>query len=365
MNAIATLSDSEKTMRQDAALKAEINRWDQDKALGNLARLGYDIDRLATVVGMHRPDGSSRKMDAGESALLARALIYMKAKSVDVQYAPTMFREVFAGNINTSVPLGATQISTPQWDQFGVFKPISNGSNDLPNIDVKQSETLNKIYPFGAQISYTVFDLARAAFSNQPLDTKKQEAARKAWERQLDAICAVGDSETGVKGITNHASIQAVTTDAAGTWAAKIAAATEYKVIADLAKMYKAIVSTTKGNVQPDTLVLDVDHYALLATSPWSAANSSNVTILDFFLKSNPTIKRVLQWAQLDLADAGSDGPRVVMFANQEDVCQPIVNEMTMLAPQIEGLGINIPMYGRCAGVVATQPKGIAYMDDV
>lgn len=365
MNANATLSDSEKTQRQTAAFKARIDRMDQDEALGTLVKLGYDVDRLATIVGMHRPDGTSRKMDAGESALLARALIFMKAKSVDVQYAPTMFREVFAGNINTSVPLGADKISTPQFDQLGKFAPIANGANDLPNIDVSQSETLNKVYAFGAQISYSVFDLARAAFSNVPLDTKKQEAARKAWERQLDTICAIGDSETGVKGITNHASIQAVTTDSAGTWAAKILAGTEYKVIADLAKMYKAIASTTKGNVMADTLALDVDHYALLATSPWSAANSSNVTILDFFLKSNPTIKRVIQWAQLDLADAGSDGPRVVMFANQEDVCQPVINELTMLAPQTRGLGVDIPMYGRSAGVVASQPKGIAYMDDV
>ena len=45
------------------------------------------------------------------------------------------------------------------------------------------------------------------------------------------------------------------------------------------------------------------------------------------------------------------------MFANQEDVCQPIINEMTMLAPQIEGLGINIPMYGRTAGLVATRSR--------
>jgi hypothetical protein len=360
-----TLSHEEKTQRQDAAFKSAIYKMDQDTALGALARLGYDIDHLATVVGMHRPDGTSRKMDAGESALLARALIYMKARSVDVQYAPTKFREIFAGNVNTSVPLGADKVSTPQWDQFGTFKPISNGANDLPNIDVTQGETLSKMYAFGAQISYTVFDLARAAFSNVPLDTKKQEAARKAWERQLDAICAIGDTDTGVKGLTSHANIQAITTNNAGTWATKVAASNQAYVMDDLNKMYKAIVSTTKGNVEPDTLALDTDHYALLATAPWSASNASNVTILDFFLKSNPTVKRVIQWARLDLADAGSDGPRVVMFANQEDVCQPIVNEMTMLAPQIKGLGVDIPMYGRCAGVIATQPKGIAYMDDV
>lgn len=362
---MSTLTDNERTQRQDAAFKSAIYKMDQDEALSTAIKLGYDIDRLATVVGMHRPDGSSRKMDAGESAMLARALIYMKAKSVDVQYAPTKFREVFAGNINASVPLGAKQVSTPQWDQMGRFAPIANGSNDLPNIDVKQSETLNKVFPYGAQISYTVFDLAAATFSGIPLDTKKQEASRKAWERQLDEICAIGDSTTGVKGVTNHASIQAVTTNNAGTWATKIAAGNQAYVIDDLAKMYKAIISTTKGNVEPDTLALDTDHYALLATSPWSATNASNVTILDFFLKANPTVKRVIQWAQLDLADAGADGPRVVMFANQEDVCQPIINEMTMLAPQIEGLGINIPMYGRTAGLVATQPKGIAYMDDV
>lgn len=362
---MTTLSHEEKTQRQDAAYKAAIYKMDQDTALGTMAKLGYDIDRLATVVGMHRPDGHSRKMDAGESALLARALIYMKARSVDVMYAPTKWREVFAGNINSSVPLGAKQMSTPSFDQLGRFAPISNGSNDLPNIDVSQSETLSKVFPFGGQISYDVFALAAAAFSGVPLDTKKQEAARKAWERQLDTIFSNGDATTGIKGLANHASIQLVTTDTAGTWAAKVAAGTERLVIADISKMTKAIITTTKGNVEPDTLVLDVDHYALLSTSPWSAANASNVTILDFLLKSSPYIKRVIPWAQLDLADAEGDGPRVALFANQEDVCQPQVNEMQMLAPQIQGLGITIPMYGRTAGVVASQPKGIAIMDAV
>jgi|JI102314A2RNA_FD_contig_121_103807_length_4112_multi_2_in_0_out_0_2 hypothetical protein len=354
------LSHTEKTKRQDAAFREAIYKMDQDTALAAAIRLGYDIDRLAEVVGMHRPDGSSRKMDAGESALLARALIYMKAKSVDVQYAPTRFREVFANNLNTEVPLGADKVSTPQFDQLGAFAPISNGVNDLPNIDVSQSETLNKVFPYGAQISYTVFDLARAAFSGVPLDTKKQEAARKAWERQLDAIAAVGDSVTGIKGITNHGSIQTVTTDSAGLWSAK----TGLQIHADVAKLYTSIVSTTKGTVAPAVLALDTAHFALVSVKSWSADNSANITVLDFITKSLPGV-RVVQWARLDLADAGGDGPRIVMFGDASDVCEFIINDMTMLAPQISGLGVNVPMYGRTAGVVASQPKGIAIMDDV
>jgi hypothetical protein len=338
------LSHTEKTKRQDAAFREAIYKMDQDTALAAAIRLGYDIDRLAEVVGMHRPDGSSRKMDAGESALLARALIYMKAKSVDVQYAPTRFREVFANNLNTEVPLGADKVSTPQFDQLGAFAPISNGVNDLPNIDVSQSETLNKVFPYGAQISYTVFDLARAAFSGVPLDTKKQEAARKAC----------------IKGITNHGSIQTVTTDSAGLWSAK----TGLQIHADVAKLYTSIVSTTKGTVAPAVLALDTAHFALVSVKSWSADNSANITVLDFITKSLPGV-RVVQWARLDLADAGGDGPRIVMFGDASDVCEFIINDMTMLAPQISGLGVNVPMYGRTAGVVASQPKGIAIMDDV
>ncbi len=354
------ISHEEKTRRQDAAFRDAIYKMDQDTALGTLAKLGYDIDHLATVVGMHRPDGSSRKLDAGESALLARALIYMKARSVDVQYAPTRFREVFANNLNTEVPLGAKQVSTPSFDQFGKFAPISNGSNDLPNLDISQSETLNKVYPFGGKISYTVFDLAAAAFSGVPLDTKKQEAARKAWERQLDEIAATGETSTGIKGITNHANIQAVSAAEAGLWSAK----TSIQIHADVIKMFRAIVSTTKGVVTPTVLALDVDHDALISVKSWSADNSSNVTVKDFLLKAMPGL-RIIQWARLDVADAGGDGPRIVMFGDDRDVCEFVINDMTMLAPQVSGLGIEIPMYGRTAGIVASQPKGVAYMDDV
>lgn len=357
------LTGQQRIDAQISAYKESIEKMDNASAIDHAWRLGFDVDRLSHVVGMQHPSGS-RRLDAGESALLARALIYMKAKSVDVQYAPTKWREIFENNTNTEVPLGADKVSTPQFDQLGAFTQIANGANDLTNIDVSQGETLNKFIPYGAKISYTVFDLARAAFSGIPLDTKKQQAARMSWERQLDGIAAIGDSAAGIYGISNHPNIQSISTNNAGTWATKAAAGNMLQIVDDVNKLCKSVISTTDGNVEPDTLIMGVAHHALIATTPLSLANASNVTVLDFILRSNPWIKRVIPWQRLETA-GGSGLPRVIAFSTRTDVCEFMINDLSLLAPEVRGMNLEIAMYGRSAGVVASQPKGIAYMDAV
>ena len=62
-------------------------------------------------------------------------------------------------------------------------------SNDLPNIDVKQSETLEQgCSPYGSKISYTVFDLAAATFLRHSRSTRrsrKRRARRGAPARRI------------------------------------------------------------------------------------------------------------------------------------------------------------------------------------
>lgn len=348
---------------QDAIYREEIQKLDGGAAISCAEDIGFDLDYLCRGVRNYRPDGSNRKMDANEAAFLARALLYMKAQSVDVKYAAAEFRNIF--NVNTEVPLGAAAVSTPQFDSLGKFARIANAGQDLPAIDATQTETLNKFYPYGATMSYSLYDLARAAFSNIPLETKKMQFARRAWEMQLDEIAATGDSDAGIYGIANHPNIITVTTANAGTWAVKVAASNQSYVLGDLNKLAKAPVETTKGIVRPDTVIMGIDHYAIIASTPLNTANPNDHTILSQFLKTNPWVKRVIPWARLDLADAGSDGPRVMALSTEKDVCEFYVNELALLPPEQRGMNTIVTMHGRSAGVVAMQPKGIAFMDDV
>jgi hypothetical protein len=348
---------------QCAIYREEIQKLDGGAAIACAEDLGFDIEHLCRGVRNYRPDGSNRKMDANEAAFLARALLYMKAQSVDVKYASAEFRNIF--NVNTEVPLGAASVSTPQFDSLGEFKRIANTAQDLPAIDATQTETLNKFYPYGATMAYSLYDLARAAFSGVPLETKKMQFARRAWEMLLDGIAAVGDSDAGIYGITNHPNIITVTTNNAGTWSAKIAANNQSYVLDDLNKLAKAPVTTTKGIVRPETVCMGIDHYALISSTPLNTANPNDHTILSQFLKTNPWIKKVVPWARLDLADAELDGPRVMALSTEKDVCEFYVNELALLPPEQRGMNTVVTMHGRTAGLVAMQPKGIAYMDAV
>ena len=76
--------------------------------------------------------GSLRRMDAGETFILAQQLEQMMAESFNVEYAPLEARQWFPVRSTTSP--GAESVVYRQYERFGQALKISDFADDLPRV---------------------------------------------------------------------------------------------------------------------------------------------------------------------------------------------------------------------------------------
>lgn len=296
------------------------------------------------------------RLDAGETATLARQLEFISAKTYDVKYAELKGRRFVP--VNSAVDSGAEFYVYRQWDQFGMAKIVANYADDLPRVDVLAKEFTSPIKSIGASYGYSIQDLRRAAMSGQQLDAKRALATRRAYEQTIDNVIAFGNAAAGLTGLTNNANVPLV---------APLGAAWDtlapLDIVADMNLLVNSIVEATLETFTPDTLLLDSHSFSVVNSLPMSTTGDADKTVLRFFLDNNPYIRSIEQWNRLN--DAGAMGvTRIVAYKRDAEVLEFIESQpYEQLPPQWRNLEAVIPTHGRIGSVVMHYPLALAYMD--
>jgi hypothetical protein len=335
-----------------------IRRLDSNKALNELRAVRIDMARICTWLADAE---GGRRLDAGETANLARALLYLRAQSIDVEYHTGQFRQVLG--VNSGVPLGATSYGIPQFDRVGEAEFISSYSDDLKRADVQQSENTIKIQAFGLSYEYSVQDLLSAAMSGVPLDQKRQQAVRDAMDAKHDKICCLGDTTHGLTGFAKNSSVDVVSLANAGTWATKAAANEGWKILADIAALLRNITSDTLGMHRGDRIAMPSTQLEIVNTTVMSTTDAR--TVRRALSEGGYASVELVEWERLRTADAQDDGPRIVGFHNDNNVVEYIApgGGYTEQPPQEKNLAFVVNSWGRTAGCALYRPKAASYMD--
>lgn len=296
------------------------------------------------------------KLDAGETAALARQLEYVYAKTYDVVYPELKARKFIP--VDTSVDSGAEFFTYKQWDQFGMATIISNFADDLPRVDVLAKEYSAPIKSLGVAYGYSIQDLRRAAMSGSQLDNKRALATRRASEQAVDEIAAFGNAAAGLGGFTNNANVPIVAPNHA-PWSA----ATPLEIVNDVNTLVNSIVAATLETFVPESLICDSTSFSILNTRPMSATGDSDKTILRFILDNNPYIRNIDQWIKQN--DAGAaDVTRLVCYKRDPEVLELVIpQEYEQFPPQARNLEFVVPTHSRIGGVSVRYPLAMAYMD--
>lgn len=338
---------------------AQIERLDSSSALAECEKARINVRRVGEEIA-----DNYKRLDAGETANLARALLYLRAQSIDVIYAKTGFRTVLP--LKTDIPLGAKTYSVPQYDFAGNAKLITNYADDLPRVNAQLSEVEAKIKAYGTSYEYSIEDLAAAAMSGNMLDAKRQRAAKDVLERKHDAVACLGDAAAGLNGFANTSGVDAVSLAAAGTWATKAAAGEGFKIYNDIVKLIGNIIDDTVGEFKADTLAMNpgMAHIVRTTIMNGTGTGTDGRTVYEA-LRGSGIALEILEWQRLALADAGLDGPRVVAFQRDPNVVEYVApgGGFTEEAPQMSNLAFVVNCHGRSAGTCVYQPKALSYMD--
>lgn len=303
---------------------------------------------------MFRKDGfKSLNLDAAGDVFFARQLEYVQAKIYEYQYAALKAFEYIP--INYDIPAGAEYVTATGFQSVGRARIINSYADDLPEAGLLGTQLTNPVQGIGTSYRYSHQEIRAAQFGNLNLSLRLAQAARRANDQLVNDLAIAGDPVTGLTGLVNNPAVPIITVPATGVgpstlWTTK----TPEQILADLNLVVNQVVVQSNGVEQPDTLLLPLAQYTLIASTPRSA--NSDLTILQYFLMNNPFIKRVDWLAQL--AGAGTLG-RNVMIAYERDetkLAMQIPLPFTQYAPQERNLEFVIPCESRYGGVTIYYP---------
>lgn len=294
----------------------------------------------------------------GATQFFARELESVKARTYDIKYPQLSAASGRIIPIDTSAGPGAETITYRQYDMTGVAKIVANYADDLPQVNVAGKEFTAKIKSLGDAYTYSLQDIRAAQFAGRPLADRLAMSARRAIEQKINSLAFQGDEEYGIQGLLNNPNIPdfEVANDGTGSsrlWSAK----TPAQILRDMNRMESEIVNATFGVERPNTLLLPIAQYQLIATTQNSTA--SDTTILEFFMSKSIGIKNVEP--VIELKDASADGDDIMIAYNNspEYLTLEIPQPFEQLPVQEKNLSFTVPCHARFGGVIVYYPLSI------
>lgn len=299
----------------------------------------------------------STNLDASETFFFARELEYIKSKSYDIEF-PEMkaFRHI---PISTEAGEGAQAITYAQFEEVGMARVIESYADDLPRADIRGKEYTTPVKSIGASYGYSIQEIRAAIYVGRSLTQRQSNAARRANDQKINRLAWFGDDTYNILGLLNTPNIPAtpVPNDGAGAtteWVNK----TPDQILRDLNQITNSIVSVTNGVEMPNTVLLPVAQYTLIASTPRSSV--SDTTILEYFIQNNPFITTV-DWVP-ELAGAGPSGVDIFIAydKNPDKLTMEIPMPFTQYPPQERGLEFVVPCESRYGGIIVYYPLSLS-----
>lgn len=300
----------------------------------------------------------SARLDANETFFFARELEYIKSRSYDIQF-PKLKALSGLMPISTEAGPGAEVITFTQYEPTGFARVISSYADDLPRADIRGKQFTSMVKSLGVSYAYSMQEIRDAMFAGKPLQQRQSNAARLANDQKANKLAWFGDPEFNIQGFLYAPNVPAAPVTADGTgntteWVNK----TPDQILRDMNELANSIFSITNGIEAPDTLIMPIDQYTLISSTPRS--QNSDTTILEYFLQNNPFVTNVDWVYELKGAGPNDEDIMVAYHNNPDKFTLEIPMPYTQYAPQERNLMFEINCESRFGGVIIYYPLSIA-----
>jgi hypothetical protein len=288
---------------------------------------------------------------------LERQLEYIRPQIFEVAYADIKYPTLLP--VTSEAGQGAQTFTYRIMDSTGEFKLIADAADDLPRSDISQVEKSINIRSFGGSFGYTVQELRAAQMANIALEQRRAAAVRRAYEEKVEAVAMFGESTVGLAGFFNNSTVDVI---AANYWfTGTTASGTSQEMLELLNYGVSAIINASNMKEQPDTILMAYEDYNKVSTTRNS--DSSDVTVLEYFLRTNPYIRNVEPINQLDKDNSVLNTNRMVVYKRDPEKVQlHIPQPLELFPPQQRGLEFIVPAHARVGGVALYYPKSVIYV---
>lgn len=290
---------------------------------------------------------------------LAQELRTILARTFEVEYADIKYSQVIP--ISTEVGPGADSFSYRVFDKQGSMKVISDKASDLPRTDVLRKEVTYPVRSIGGAFAYTVQETRAAAMvPGMNLEQRRANAVRRAYEEKVQEIAYYGESASGMKGFFNNDQIDKLVPD---KWF-DTAGVTTDEMLALLNEGPTRLVANSNMKEMPNTMLVPYNVYRIISTTPRST--TSDTTVMEFFLRTNPMIQAIEPINELEAGKSGAklSKDRIIIYDRNPDKLQlHIPQPLEFFPPERRNLEYSVAAHARIGGLAMYYPKSAIVME--
>jgi hypothetical protein len=288
---------------------------------------------------------------------LARELETILARTFEVEYADIKYSQLIP--ISTEVGSGADSFTYRVFDKQGSMKVIGDKANDLPRADVLRKEVTHPVRSLGASFAYTIQETRAAVMvPGMNLEQRRANAVRRAYEEKVQEIAYFGDAASGMKGLFNNDQVDKLVPS---VW---FDTATTDELIQLLNEVPTRVVQNSNMKEMPNTMLVPYNVYRIISTTPRSS--TSDTTIMEFFLRTNPMISAIEPINELEASKSGGSlsKDRVFVYDRSPDKLQlHLPQPLEFLPPVRQALEFSVAAHARIGGLSLYYPKSAMVLE--
>jgi hypothetical protein len=290
---------------------------------------------------------------------LARELETILARAFEVEYADIKYSTVIP--VSSEVGTGADSFTYRVFDKQGSMKVIGDKAQDLPRADVLRKEVTHPVRSLGASFAYTVQETRAASMvPGMNLEQRRANAVRRAYEEKVQEIAYFGDAPSGMKGFFNNNQVDKLVPD---KWF-DTAGVTSDELIALLNEPATRLVQNSNMKEMPNTMLVPYNVYRIISTTPRSS--TSDTTVMEFFLRTNPMITAIEPINELEASKSGNalSKDRIITYDRSPDKLQLHVPQpLEFLPPLRQSLEFSVAAHARIGGLALYYPKSAIVLE--
>lgn len=315
-------------------------------------------DAIATL-----QDSAAVVLSDDDAVFFQRQLEFIEAQTYDTLYPELEAREAFG--TDTTGGAGINTLTYRSYNHVGKAQVINARATDLPKSSISGIEVSIAVKSVGTAFDYDIDEVASAAVTGLPLETRKANAATRGYEQYVNSAAWYGDAANGFVGFFENPDVTKATVAAAAVggstkWVDK----TPTEVIADLTTAVSAMYASTLKIMRPDEIWMPVEHEQYIFNT--ARSEQSDKTIGAFFIANNQFINSRDKIKGLNAikghGTSGADCFVVVARTAQGNktfrLREPL--PLTWQPVQLHGLIYEVPGRGRFAGFQAMYPAAIS-----
>lgn len=248
-------------------------------------------------------------------------------------------------------------------DYVGDIDDASPKANAPRTVDVGFAQVDYGVRDTQVSYGYSQHDLRVTAFLRKPLPEAKLAAAVQTYKRRMNKVGLFGNATYGLQGLFNNSYVPTASLPY-GSWTATTDVD---QMLADLNyPLYLTWVGSA-NNIVANQLVLPSEAYSL---AQQRRIPNTNITVLDFFLEHNLARDQGFDLSVdpgfgLETAGAGGASRLMAYYRDEDHVVQHIPLPLRFLAPQPEGLMLNVYGEARYCGTHIRYVNAAVYCDGI